>query len=182
MLDARGHREQRVFGDAVVGHDAMDLRFADRQRPRLVEDRRVHMRECLERTAVSHDDAAPRRAINAADDRHGRRENERARGRDNEHREHAQHVTRHPPRERADQQRQRREPDGKFVSGTLQRALARLRIAHEIDNARVLTVFRRANGTNGQRPFLIHTAGQQCRACHRRHGDRLAGEARRVDM
>ena len=166
-LHRRGEAEHIVLGEAVRGEHLRHLGAADGERPRLVEDGGVHLLHPLERAAVAHDDVAARRAVDPAEDRDRRREDERTGGRDDEHREHARPVARRPEGRDADDEGERGEPHRVPVGDALQRRLARLRAAHELDDARVLALSREREGADREHPFPVraaaHEAGARCR-------------------
>ena len=162
LLDGGGERQQlgrgRPVARVLIGDDPAHAGLADRQRPRLVEDRGRDAGECLERTTVAHDDGPSGCAIDPANDRHGRGENQWARRGDDEHRKHARPIVGHQPCCRAGGDREGSEPDGPLVRCALQRTFGCLRAAHQFNDLCVLTFLRRANGVDRQRAFLIRTA------------------------
>jgi hypothetical protein len=87
-----------VRAPAGRGLDAQDACAADRERPRLVENRRARPRQRLEREASFHQDAAPRRARNACDIGYGRGKDQRTGRRRHEDREDADRVAGKGPR------------------------------------------------------------------------------------
>ena len=120
--------------------------------------------EPFERGAVPHDDLPARRAIDPADDRHRRGEDQRTRRRDHEDREHAQRIVRREPGAGARRDRRRREPHGVPVGEALQRGLARLRRAHELHDARVLALRRERRRAQPQHARAVERAAHHVRA------------------
>ncbi len=92
LLDGTGEAQHVARGPAVEHAHAMHVRTSDGERPRLVEHRDRGRAELLERASVPDDDLPPRGAVDAADDRDGRGEDERARRRDDEHGQRATRI------------------------------------------------------------------------------------------
>jgi hypothetical protein len=102
-------RQAQHIGRNVArrGDDLAHARLTDRDRAGLVEDGDRGRAHTLERRPVSHDDLTARGAVDAADDSDRRREDERAGGRDREHRQHPQPVAARDVRDATHEQRDR---------------------------------------------------------------------------
>jgi hypothetical protein len=101
---------------------------------------------------------------------------------DDEDRQRAKPVVCDQHRDRANQQRDRREPYGVLVGESLKRRLAALRRAHELDDAGVLALGRECGGANAERPEPVGCPAHDRSAGTRHDGDGFAGEGRRVDL
>jgi hypothetical protein len=62
LVDRGGQPEELVAPDTVVRHDALHLRGAEGERPRLVEERRANGPEALDHTGALHNHTHLRRA------------------------------------------------------------------------------------------------------------------------
>ena len=86
-LEARGQAQELGLVVARQGHDGDEPRLALGERARLVDDERVDLLQHLERLGVLDEHARRRAAPGADHDRHRRREPERARAGDDQHRD-----------------------------------------------------------------------------------------------
>ena len=131
---------------------------------------------------MPHDDLTARRAIDAADDRDGRRENERARRGDHEDREHTQRIVRREPGGAAGHGGRGCEPYGVPIGEALQRRLAGLSRAHELDDSRVLALGRECGRPEPEHTGAVERAAHDMRAPRRIHGRRFTGERGDIEV
>ena len=181
LFERGGDAQSLVGAPAGRGLDPDDVRAADRQRARLVEDHGARPRQRLEREPALHQDSATRRPGDARDigDRSG--EDQRARRRGHEHRKPADRIAGQAPCEPCERQRDRqkqereavRHPDGRRFGG-----LRRGRHPHD-SGVGALALRRRRHKHKGLSRVDGAAARRLARASHDR--DRLPGESRLVE-
>lgn len=112
LLDRRSIAENFSLRESGQRDDALYRGFPDCERARLVEDGQCRIAQHLDRGSVPDDDLTPSRAIYPSDDRDWGGENEGARRRHDQNREHAGPALCQREGHHTDRQRRRREPNG----------------------------------------------------------------------
>ncbi len=176
LLDRAGEAEQTSLVERRHRLDLRDLGAAHRERAGLVEHRRVHRGERLERAAVPHDDLAAGRAVDPADDRHRYREDERARRGHHQDREHPERISGDKIRRERHCEGQRGEPDRVPVGHPLNRRLARLGGADQLDDAGVEARLGARGGAQHEGTIEVERAGLERHAGLGADRERLAGQ------
>ena len=180
-----------MLGMAIGDDERHERRLAFRQRPGLVDDDRVYPFEALEGLRVLDEDPGGRAPPGADHDRHRRGQPERARTRDDQHRdgvdEREGQPRRRPPEPPDDEGQQRHRDDrrheirGDRVGQTLNRRAAALGVADHSDDLCENSVAADPLGAHEQPAGRVDGARRHARSgvlC-RRH--RLAGDHRFVD-
>ena len=142
----------RVAG--CVGVDVDESSVPLGERPRLVEEQHVGAPEHFERGSSLDDDTTPGRPRHAANQCHGRGENQRTRRRDHQHGNGADRVARERPGKGGERDRQGHEPEGESVGDTYQRRARLLRCTDEPDDAgiRAVRCWTRSRGDETPHP------------------------------
>ncbi len=148
-------RERRVAQHLLGGpvrrrHDIREMRPAGGERAGLVEQEDACPGDGLERTAALDDDPALRGAADAGHDRDGRREEQRAGRRHDQHGQGAHRVAGGHPGVARDDQRQGHEQERVAVGQAHERRLRRLGLLDEAHDAGVGAVLRGGGGHAGR--------------------------------
>ena len=200
-----GDRERMLAGPLDAGREPqhLGLRKAGRRHDRshgglalgqgagLVDDERVDLLHVLQRLGVLDEDAGLRAASDADHDRHRRREAERARAGDDQHRDRGDEAVGEARLGAPDapggegQQRHddhgRHEPAGDLVGQPLDRRAAALRFGDELHDLRQHRVAPDLPRLDDERAALVHGAADDLRADLLRHRHGLAGDHQLVD-
>ena len=181
LFERGGYAQSLVGVPAGRGLDPDDVRAADRQRARLVEDHGARPRQRLEREPSLHQDTATRRPGDARNIGDWSGEDQRARRRGHEHRKPADRISGEAPCEpckrQRDRQKQQREPvrcpDGRRFGG-----LRRGRHPHD-SGIGALAFRRRRHKDKGLSCIDGAAARRLARSSYDR--DWLSGESRLVE-
>ena len=163
------------------GLDRKEPRAADRQRAGLVEEHGVRAGERFERPAALDQDAAPRRLRDAGDEGDRRRQDERAGGRGDDHRQRADGIAGEEPGKAGDRDGEGEEEERVAVGEPDEGRLGGLGRRDQADDTGIGAL---AGGP--RRDHLEGFAGIERAAEDRRRfgpldGHRLAGQGRFVD-
>ncbi len=174
-----------------IGRHADQAGLSLRQRTGLVGDQRVDLLEHLQRLGVANENAGRGATPGPDHDRHGRREPERARARDDQHADRRDErvgqprlgTDEHPHDEgqRGDGHHGGHEPSGHDVGQALDRSAAALRVAHHADDLGEQRVATHALGAHDEASRPVHRATRDARTGRLLHRDGLAGDHRLVD-
>ena len=188
-LERRGQLED-ILARRVAQRDHFDdLRRAGRHRPRLVERDAPDRAGTLEIQPALDQNSAARRARERRDNRHGRRNDERARAGDDQQHQRAveprrkgltkrqRHADGHPHRQK---QHQRRVVARESLDERLGRCLLRLGRLDESDDPRQRGVAPEPRDTDVQRSGTVDAPGIDVIAWFLVHGQRLTRDRRLI--
>ena len=161
--------------------DLLDLRAAAGQCPGLVEEDGARPAEALDRAASLDDHAQPGGSRDAGDQRHRRRQDQRAGGGDHEHRESAHRIAAQRPCRPGDDQCDRQQDRRVAVGHPHERRPLMLGLPDQADYARVGALRGRAGGAQVECLAGIHGAAGDRRSARPRCGQSLSGQGRLVD-
>ena len=173
-LQTRHERQHLRLGEAGGDQLFGQLRLAVGERPGLVEDRGATLGDLLEHDGTLDDDRPAGAQGNRADDGDRDGDQQRAGRGDDQHREEANGVSRHGPREHGDRQRDRRVDRAQAIPEPAQRRPAGLGLAHDFHDLRVARIGGALGGANRQGRLAVDRARDHRRATGLGDLERLA--------
>ena len=191
-LEARDEAQRVGFRDARLDGEVDELRSPEGQRAGLVDDQRVDLAQLLHGFRVAEQNPVERALTHRHGNRDRRREADRARTGDDQHRDGVDHCigkrrlgTEESPHERRDD----RDHDHRFheigshqIGKPLYRCARSLRLRHHVDDPGQERVRAHALGADDERAFAVDRRAGDPIAGLFRHRNRLARDHGLIDV